>query len=86
MAVVIRKFILCIHKSQGETFQVAYPVGLVVENHKVSATHIEPGKVVTCILGIKDVLVDDIGGPLCVGIGSSARQRDKEMEINSLIL
>ena len=37
-----------------------YPVGIIVQNHKVSVTNIESWQVITCILGIKDVLIDHI--------------------------
>lgn len=37
-----------------------YPVGVIVQNHKVSVTHIESRQVITCVLGIKDVFIDHI--------------------------
>ena len=62
-------------------------VGLVIENNKVSVTDIEAGEMLTGILGIKDVLIDDkcstssVGSTATVGGGGereadSAQMRD----------
>lgn len=45
-----------LNKNHGYT----YPVGIIVQNHKVSVTNIESRQVITSVLGIKNVFIDHI--------------------------
>ena len=54
----------------------AHLVRLVVEHHEVSITDIEAREMLTGILGIKDVLIDNKRCTSCVGCTSPVRNNE----------
>ena len=57
---------------------------LVVQNHQISVTHIEPGEVLTGVLGIEDVFVHHKGSSF--SCGSITPNEDKLMKSLTVII